>query len=275
MHTTVSDGRDTPEQLVARARAAGIRTLSVTDHDTLAAIEPASRAAAAAGLTVVPGIEITAIHRGKDVHVLAYFVSQSTPGLQALITGLRRQRLERAQEIAGRLAQLGAPIDADALTRTAATSGGKALARPHIAQALVDAGHAASIAEAFDRYLDENGPAYVPHRGSSPAEVVALVTRGGAVASLAHPGYRPRDEIIPGLVEAGLTAIEVFHPSHDETMQAHYLRLAEHYGLGVTGGSDYHGQGVRRADAFGVVHLPSTHFDDLLARRDRRASSVH
>jgi predicted metal-dependent phosphoesterase TrpH len=266
MHTTASDGRDTPEALVARAASVGLDTISVTDHDTLASIMPVTDAARAAGITVVPGIEITSIHQGKDVHVLAYFVSEATPGLMPLIEGLRKQRTERAEEIAARLERLGAPIDAAALVATANVPGGKSLARPQIAQALVDAGHVASVQEAFDKFLEDGGPAYVPHRGASPAEVVEIVTSGGAVASLAHPGYRPRDEIIPELVDAGLTAIEVFHPSHDAAMQAHYLELAHQYGVGVTGGSDYHGQGVRRADAFGVVHLPRAHFDDLCDR---------
>jgi predicted metal-dependent phosphoesterase TrpH len=130
---------------------------------------------------------------------------------------------------------------------------------------LIAAGHVSSVAEAFDKYLGEDSPAYVPHRGASPADVVRLVNAGGGVASLAHPGYRPKDEIIPELVDAGLTAIEVFHSSHDELAQAHYLAMAQRYGLVPTGGSDYHGEGTRRAEFFGVVNLPAEHFQALLA----------
>jgi predicted metal-dependent phosphoesterase TrpH len=172
-------------------------------------------------------------------------------------------------EISERLASLGAPIDADALVAAAMAPGGKSLARPQIAQALIAAGHVQTVAEAFDRYLGEDSPAYVPHRGASPAEVVDVVTRGGGVASLAHPGYRQRDEIIPEIVDAGLAAIEAYHSSHDAALQAHYLAMAETLGLAVTGGSDYHGEGVRRAEFFGVINLPQHHFDAFLARAKR------
>ena len=274
MHTTASDGRHSPEDLVERAWRVGIRTMSVTDHDTFAACGPATCHAGRRGLTFVPGIEITSIHGGRDVHVLVYFVSESTPGLEALLTGQRQRRLDRALDIADRLARLGAPIDADALVAAATAPGGKSLARPQIAQALMAAGHVASVAEAFDRYLAEESPAYVPHRGASPAEVVDLVTRGGGIASLAHPGYRPRDEIIPELVEAGLSALEVYHSSHDEHAQAHYLRLAHEHGLGVSGGSDYHGEGTRRAEWFGVTALPREHFEALFGARMRGQTAL-
>lgn len=271
MHTTSSDGRCTPEELVQRAWQAGIRTMSVTDHDTMGGVEPAARAAAPLGITVVPGIEITSVYKGKDVHVLAYFLSPSAPGLQDLLTTQRQQRVSRALDIANRLAGLGAPIDADALVSAASAPGGKAVARPQIAQALIAAGHVATVAEAFEKYLGEDSPAYVPHRGASPADVVRLITAGGGIASLAHPGYRPQDEIIPELVDAGLAAIEVFHSSHDRATEAHYMAIARQHDLLVTGGSDYHGEGVRRAEFFGVVHLPQEHFDALLAYAHRLA----
>jgi len=266
MHTTASDGRCTPDELVNRAARVGIRVMSVTDHDTLAGFPAAAAAAETLGITVIPGIEITSIHSGKDVHVLAYFVSEETPGVRELLTNQRRLRLERALDIADRLARLGAAIDADALVAAATAPGGKSLARPQIAQALIAAGHVATVAEAFDRYLSEDSPAYVPHQGASPSEVVDIVTRGGAVASLAHPGYRQRDEIIPEMIEAGLAAIEAYHSSHDDALQAHYLAMAAERRLAVTGGSDYHGEGVRRAEFFGVVNLPRHHFESFLAR---------
>ena len=274
MHTTASDGRCTPEELVRRAYGAGIRTMSVTDHDTMAGFAPAQRAAESLELTVVPGIEITSVHRGKDVHVLAYFLSASAPGLQELLSGQRKLRVDRAMEIASRLARLGVPIDVQPFIEAASAPGGKAIARPQIAQALIVAGHVGSVAEAFDKYLGEDSPAYVPHSGASPAEVIALVTAGGGVASLAHPGYRPQDEIIPGLIEAGLEAIEVFHSSHDVEAQARYLDLATRHQLLVTGGSDYHGEGTRRAEFFGVCHLPPPYFDALVAHGNRRRGGV-
>jgi predicted metal-dependent phosphoesterase TrpH len=243
--------------------------MSVTDHDTMAGLAPATRAAEPLGLTVIPGIEITSVHRGKDVHVLAYFLSESAPGLQELLSTQRRLRVDRAIEIANRLAKLGAPIDVHPFIEAASQPGGKAIARPQIAQALIAAGHVATVQEAFDKYLAEDSPAYVPHTGATPSEVVGLVSSRGGVAALAHPGYRPQDDIIPGLIDAGMRAIEVFHSSHDEAATAHYLELAGRYRLMPTGGSDYHGEGTRRAEFFGVVNLPQEHFDALIAHARR------
>jgi predicted metal-dependent phosphoesterase TrpH len=188
-----------------------------------------------------------------------------------LLTTQRRLRIERAIEIADRLAKLGVPIDVGALVEAAAARGGKSLARPQIAEALIAAGHVASVAEAFERFLGEGSPAYVPHRGASPADVIRLVHEAGGVASLAHPGYRPKDEIIPELVDAGLTAIEVYHSSHDVEAQSRYLSIAARYELLPTGGSDFHGEGTRRAEFFGVVHLPAECFNALVTGAARTA----
>ena len=275
MHTVASDGTCTPESLVERAWQAGIRTMSVTDHDTMGGVAPATTAAAAYGMTVISGIEITAVDGGRDVHVLAYFLSEHAPGLQDLLTAQRRKRIERAREIADRLAALGAPIDVGALIEGAAKGGGKALARPQIARALIAAGHVSTVAEAFDRYLSETSPAYIPHQGASPAEVVTLVKSGGGLASLAHPGYTKKDEIIPSLVAAGLGAIEAYHSSHDPVQEAQYLALADRFGVGVTGGSDYHGEGTRRSEFYGVTNLPRARFDDLMNRAARAERGGH
>jgi 3',5'-nucleoside bisphosphate phosphatase len=274
MHTTASDGTSTPESLVERVWRAGIRTMSVTDHDTMASVAAATAAAAQYGMTVVPGIEITAVHGGRDVHVLAYFLAEDAPGLQDLLREQRRKRMERAVEIADRLASLGAPIDVAPLIEGAAKTGGKALARPQIARALIAAGHVSSVAEAFDVYLSEDRPAYVPHRGASPLDIVELVAARGGLSSLAHPGQLKKDDIIPLLAEAGLGAIEAYHSSHDAVTEAHYLALAERYGTGVTGGSDYHGEGTRRSEFLGVTNLPSAHFEELLSRAARARAAV-
>lgn len=269
MHTTASDGRCSPEDLVEKAYVKGIRTMSVTDHDTMAAVPRAQAAATGRGMTFIPGIEITSVHRGKDVHVLAYFLPDLTEDLKNLLVEQRKNRTERAQLIAARLAAAGAPIDVNALMDAGAALGGKSLARPQIAQALIAAGHVTTVAEAFERFLHEEGPAYVPHRGASPSEVVELIVAAGGVASLAHPGYTKKDDIIPDLVAAGLTAIEAYHSSHDEAATVRYLEIASRYGLAVSGGSDFHGEGTRRSEFFGVVHLPQQYFDEFVARAGR------
>lgn len=265
LHTTASDGRCTPEDLVARVAAAGIRVMSVTDHDTRAAESAARAAAKAHGIEFVSGIEITAVHGGKDVHVLGYGLPSDIAELDTLLADQRRRRIERAREIADRLARLNVPIDVDALMATAANGSGKAIARPQIAAFLVSAGHVSSIAEAFDRYLDERSPAYVPHQGVSPVEIVTLIGRHGGVASLAHPGQLEKDHVIEELVEAGMPCLEVYHSSHPEDVQQHYAAMASRFGLVPTGGSDFHGEGTRRSEFFGVVGLPEAEFERLKA----------
>ena len=269
MHTTASDGRCSPEQLVEQARAAGIATLAVTDHDTMAAVPAVSTAAAVAGMTFLPGIEITSVNAGKDVHVLGYFLDPRTPWLSELIADQRRRRVDRAREIGERLAKMGAPIDVGALTAKAGSQSGKAIARPQIAQALIEAGHVGTVAEAFDRYLGESCGAYVPHTGAPPEEVVRLIIAGGGIASLAHPGYTKQDGIIARLVESGLAAIEAYHSSHDSEMTAHYIAMAKSLGLAITGGSDYHGEGTRRSEFFGKTHLPEGDYQQFLERAGR------
>jgi predicted metal-dependent phosphoesterase TrpH len=258
MHTTASDGLCTPADLVDQAWAVGIRALSVTDHDTRAGIADARKRADELGIEFTPGIEITAVHGGKDVHVLAYGLPESIPAIETLMTEQRRARVNRAREIAHRLARQGAPIDIDGLI--ASTMTGKAVARPQIARYLIAAGHVSSVAEAFDTYLAEGQPAYVPHEGADPTQVVALIREAGGVSSLAHPGPLKRDELIPALVDARLDAIEAYHSAHDDGEQAHYLELARRFGLLVTGGSDYHGPGTRRAEHFGVMGLPAARY---------------
>ena len=272
-HTTASDGRSTPRELVERARAVGLTTIAVTDHDTMAAVPETAALAATAGLGFVPGIEITSVSRGKDAHVLGYFLSPDAPGLSELIADQRRRRVERAREIGRRLEQMGAPIDVDALLASAGERSGKAIARPQIAQALIAAGHVATVAEAFDRFLGENCAAS-PHTGAPPADVVRLIAAGGGIASLAHPGHLKQDDVIPELVDAGMAALEVYHSSHDEAATAHYLQIARRLSLAVTGGSDYHGEGVRRAEFFGVVHLPEDEYLGFLKRTGRERGQL-
>lgn len=274
LHTTASDGRCAPDELVRRAHMAGIRVISVTDHDTRAGEAAARVAAAELQMELISGIEITAVFHGRDVHVLGYGLPPDVSEIDTILAAQRCQRIDRAREIAERLFSLGAPIDIDALMAGTAASG-KAIARPQIAQCLIAAGHVLSIAEAFDRYLNDGGPAYVPHQGASPEDIVALVGKYGGIASLAHPGRLGRDELIPVLAEAGLPCIEAYHSSHDAETTDRYRCLARRYGLTVTGGSDFHGDGTRYAELFGVVGLPADEFAAFKERLDAaRGASV-
>jgi predicted metal-dependent phosphoesterase TrpH len=269
LHTIASDGRSTPEELVALAAAAGLTTIAVTDHDTVAGVPPARAAAGAAGLRVVTGIEITAVQDGLDIHILGYFLDEGDADLAAFLSAQRADRRRRVVEIVERLAGLGIPVAVEALMDAAGAGSGRALGRPLIAKALVEAGHARDIADAFDRYIGHGRPAFVARRGATPADVIAIIGRAGGLASFAHPGKLGLDALVPGLADAGLAAIEAFHPDHAAKDVERYQRLARDLGLVVTGGSDFHGPGSGRPDALGDVVLPLAEFEAVEARRPR------
>ena len=266
MHTTASDGRSTPEMLIADLQAAGISIAAVTDHDTTAAIDTVTTLGRPHGIRVIPGIEITAVHQDEDVHTLGYGFDPQHPGLVAFLETQRADRKRRLEEMAARLAAVGAPVDLDAMIASQAGVSGKALGRPMLAAALVKAGHVGSIGEAFDRYLGRGCAAFVARRGATPAEVVALVHAAGGIASLAHPVKLKHDHIIEPLAAAGLDAIEVYHPDHDAPATRHYRRRAQRLGILMTGGSDFHGRDAGRVNAMGRVTLPAADYARLAER---------
>jgi hypothetical protein len=266
LHTTASDGRSTPEQLVQRLIAAGIRTCAITDHDTVAGLDRARAAARDTPLSILTGIEITAVHTGVDVHMLGYGFDAGHAELSEFLVAQRADRLRRVFEIFDRLESIGIVIPREPLVKKAKKLSGKAVGRPAVAKLLVAHGHAKSIADAFDRYLSPGRPGFVSRRGVTPAEVIALVGRAGGLVSFAHPGKIGHDELLPVLASAGLGAIEVFHPDHDADAVTRYMNMARTLGVGVSGGSDYHGPGSGRAEALGAVTLPESYFAELTQR---------
>lgn len=268
LHTNASDGLYGPDELLRRARDVGLRIVSVTDHDTMAGVPGAMEAAADCGLHCVAGIEITAVLGARDVHILGYFLDPASIPLRDFLASLRADRIRRARQMAERLASVGCPIDIDTVLRDVAADPDRAVARPRIAVELLRAGHVDSLAEAFDRLIGEGRPAYVPRSGATPREVVSLIRSAGGVAALAHPGLLRQDDLIPELVDAGMAAIEVYHGDHDEATQARYAAVARQYDLVMTGGSDYHGEGLGRHAALGTISVPAAEFERLRARAD-------
>ena len=266
LHTTASDGRSTPDQLARRAHRAGLTTIAVCDHDTVAGVAATRAAAEPLGLRVVTGIEITAVHEALDVHVLGYFFDETDKDLAAFLESQRADRVRRVFEMLGRLAELGLSLDRERILARAAERTGKSLGRPEIARELVAGGHVANIQEAFDRYLASGKPAFIARRGSTPAEVVGILGRAGGIASLAHPGKLGLDALVAPLASAGLAAVEVFHPDHDATLTEKYDALASLHGLARSGGSDYHGPGSGRSERLGEVTLPVAMFEELERR---------
>lgn len=274
LHTTASDGLLAPAELVGRANASGVRTLSITDHDTMSGVPEAAAAAAELGLEFLPGIEITAVLDRRDVHLLGYFLDPSPPALESFLHAQRDDRIARARAMSEKLEGLGVPIAIEPIVESAAAEG-RSVARPLLARALVQAGHARSPREAFDRWIGDDGAAYVPRTGSSPADVVRLISRAGGVSSIAHPGLLNRDDLVPSLAKAGLSAIEVYHPEHDRSARAHYLQLAIQHDLAVSGGSDFHADDHHRASSLGSVGVPRDAFMPLLQRLVLAHSVVH
>lgn len=264
-HSTASDGRDPPASLVAHAADCGVTVLGLTDHDTVAGCAEADSAASTLGLEFVPGIEITAVVEGADVHILGYFMDPASTELLRFLSEQRSQRIERVRSMIARLAELGVALDAESILAPVLADSRRAIGRPWIARALVAAGHAADSREAFDRWLGRGRAAYVPRRGAGPAEVIARIHAAGGVASLAHPGILDRDDLIRGWVSDGLDALEAFHTDHDLRIRRHYSELAARLGLLITGGSDYHGD-VAHGGTPGSTSLPP---DAYLALRRR------
>ena len=272
-HTTASDGRCSPGQLVARAADAGVTVLSVTDHDTCDACAAVEEACAAAGITFVSGIEITAVREEVDVHILGYFFDPRSPGLRVFLAEQRQRRLDRVGRIIVQLQKLGLQLDADAILRPAIDQPGTSIGRPAIARALVAAGYVKNSNEAFAQWLSRGRPGFVAREGATPDGVIAQIHGAGGVASLAHPGLLRRDQWIPAFASAGLDAIEAYHTNHDEEARRRYRSIAHRLGLSVSGGSDYHADESHGSAHPGSVSLPADAFDQLRDRATSRATA--
>lgn len=262
-HTSASDGYLAPGALIRAAQDAGIGVLGVTDHDTVDGLAEAETQARAAGIRLIPGIELSTYWRRVELHILGYFIDPRHPALLAFLTSTRSARLERLHAMVTRLFRLGLVVTADeALAETRDGNVG----RPHLARVLVRRGYAASTDEAFDRYLGTDRPAYVPRPDVSIAEAVRVIHEAGGLAAWAHPGLHDRDDALPDLMAAGLDALEVYHPNHLPPKAARYRRLAAARGLLATGGSDFHGaEGGGHAPTPGMPCLPGPEFHRLEA----------
>lgn len=272
LHTTASDGRSTPAELVDLAARAGLTVMSVTDHDTIAAVADVRAFAAERGFQAISGIEVTAVLRGRDVHMLGYFYDAADPAFRSFLVMQRQARVTRVEAIVQRLAELNVPIDFTGQIEVARRGMGPSLARPHVARAMVAAGHVKDVREAFDSWLSEGQPAFMERTGPSPAAVIAAVHAAGGLVSLAHPGRTRIDDDIPDLVAAGLDAIEVFHSDHDEDKRVRYGAMAVDYGLLVTGGTDFHADPASPLRV-GTVTLPPAEWERLSGARDRHRRS--
>lgn len=242
-HSTCSDGALSPTDLVKLASRRGVRHLALTDHDTMSGLAEAQAMGLRASVQVIPAVELSVAHRPaqaggepRELHLLGYFVNPAHPALDACLQERRSARATRVRAICARLEALGVPVEAEAILASAPGNVG----RPHVARALVSARHVKTFDEAFQRFLGEGRPAFVPSGGPTVEEGIALLQAAGGVAVLAHPGIEGVDDDLGGLAAAGLDGLECVHPAHTGETTRRYRALATTLGLVATGGSDFH-----------------------------------
>jgi predicted metal-dependent phosphoesterase TrpH len=242
-HSDESDGTFTPSEVVRRAAELGLDVVALTDHDTTSGLGEATEAAREVGVELVPGVEFSAEHQATSVHVLCYWMDVSNEELQTELQRLRDDRFRRGEMMIEKLQALGFDISFE---RVREIAGGGNIVRPHVAQAMVEAGIVADEAEAFDRYIADGGPAHVPKHALDPLDSVDLIVRAGGVCVLAHPGMwgaqsSVPDDLIVAMAERGMVGLEVDHTDHTPEQRAIYRAMAERLDLVATGGSDCHG----------------------------------
>jgi 3',5'-nucleoside bisphosphate phosphatase len=263
-HTTASDGRATPEALIALAHAADLQAVAITDHDTLDGLPAAQGAADALGIRLIHGIELSTADGSREVHLLGLHL-QSTAPLAARLIAVQHARVDRAVEMVARLNKLGMSVTIEMVQTEAA---GGAVGRPHVARALVAGGWVRDVRDAFDRWLGDGKAANVGKERLELADGIALIHDAGGVAVWAHPQSDGNRERIGRYAALGLDGVEVRHPSHNAEDIARLATLADFFGLVRSGGSDWHGapDGFR---PLGCMQVPAPWMDEQLARAEQ------
>jgi predicted metal-dependent phosphoesterase TrpH len=268
-HSTYSDGRLTPTDLIERAVSRGLEVFALTDHDCTDGIAEALEAAQKhPRLLFIPGIELSTDLPQEEVHVLGYFVDWRNPHFQGRLDHLRYSRLERSQKMLAKLKGLGIEVS---WQRVKEIAGDGAVGRPHIALAMLEAGHISSLEEAFDRYLARNSPAYVEREKITPVEAVQLIIDASGLPVLAHPrDLQNLESLLVELKEAGLIGMEVYYQDYDQQAIERLLAIAHQHDLLPLGGSDFHGIGSARERDLGDIPLPFECVEQLIALARQR-----
>jgi predicted metal-dependent phosphoesterase TrpH len=262
-HTVHSDGTRSPREVIDVARSHGIEIVAISDHDNLAAYFEVKSYADTVGVTLVPGIELSCGFAGVDVHILAYAFDPLDPRIDQRLRSFRQARQKRGQKIVQRLREIGVVIRPERVDELAA---GGAVGRPHVARALVEAGHVRSVSDAFDVYLGTGKPAYIDKARFQIEDAIALIRSAGGVTSVAHPAIYPdHSSIVPQLLDAGVDAVEVLHPDVDDIERERYTNLARFRGKFLTGGSDDHGT-VKTSETLGTIKVPEDWIGPIMER---------
>jgi predicted metal-dependent phosphoesterase TrpH len=267
-HSTASDGVYAPTELVQLAAAARLTCIALTDHDSTAGLAEARAAGSAAGVEVIGGLELNTDLLGKhgEAHVLGYFVDCEQADFQDALTFLREARAQRGQRMVERLRDAGLDITWQRVRELAHG----AVGRPHVAQALVEAGYANGIADAFERYLVPGKVGYIARYKLPPEGAVRLIRSAWGVPVLAHPANIPalEERLLPSLIAAGLLGLECYYGEYDDATVTRLLALAQVYGLIPTGGSDYHGPNIHPTP-LGARYVPPAAAEELRAVAER------
>ncbi len=269
LHSTVSDGRLSPSDLVHLAHSHGVTTMALSDHDATDGVDTATSVGTSLGIRVIPAIELSTDVPGASIHILGLFLNHQDSSFQATLRGFREARLERAQMMVDALTRLGFPITVE---RVFEIAGEGSVGRPHVAQALLEAGHIETIDEAFDRFIGHGGPAYFEGFRLEPAEGIRLIHSVGGFASWAHPNELDGKDwrsYLPSVVEAGIDGLEVYYSKeYPPEVQEQMLAACTEHNLVPTVGSDYHGFGTLMVPP-GSVTSPPELLDRLESRVDQ------
>lgn len=258
IHTTASDGTLSPREVVDCAHRANLKIIAITDHDTVAGIDEAIKAAREVDLEVIPGVELSSQINQNEAHFLGYYINHQDPDLNKHLRRFKDARQKRGLLITEKLNSIGVKIDYEEVLRL---SQGGSVGRPHVARALLESGKVFSIKEAFDKYIGYGGPAHVEKIRLAPGQAIKIIKEAGGIPVFAHPYYVRADSLIPELIKDGLAGIEVYHPDHDAKTTKYYKKLALKYNLLVTGGSDFHGS-VREGVTIGKITIS----DEMVTR---------
>lgn len=268
IHTTASDGRLTPTEVVYWAAELGMKAIAITDHDSIEGIEEAlSEARKFPKLLVIPGVELGADVAHGEMHILGYYVDHYSAEFCHKLEMLRNSRATRGQKMVSKLAEAGIRLNWEHVSSIAA---GASIGRPHIAQAMLERGYISGLQEAFDKYIGEKGPCFVVREKLSPAETIALIANTGGLPVLAHPAETDDvTSIIPELKNSGLIGLEVYYQDYDKQTRERLLEIADLYGLVPCGGSDYHGF-EDTENQIGKCDVPQSTINQLIALQRQR-----
>ena len=262
IHTHFSDSTSSPQEIVQEAVKAGLDCIAITDHDTVDGVGPTQEAARGHELEVLSGIEFSSEYENKDIHILGYLIDCSHEDLRKELDLVQESRMSRIKSMIEKLKGQG--IHNIEFEEVLAKTESKSVGRPHLAAVMVEKGWVATLREAFDKFIGDDCPAYVGKFKHTPADVIRLIRNAGGVAVMAHPMITQRDELIAGMVEAGLQGLEVYYPNYSNNTVTFYENLAKKYNLVTTGGSDYHGK-ARQGTYLGKKKIPYEKVEQLKA----------